>query len=297
MLRQLIIIVFGVMFLLAACNSGDETKEGNEQQSSADSETTEEAIEAEEDEGEEAQEENDEIEKENPSVSDLEELFLRMKDAAQSVQSITITGVAEAENKVADTTIASTMEMHIDATFNPFVQYAIFNVTEGEGGKTEWYATENDMFVNMDDSGWERTVHPVAVTAANLIHRTDHFDHLILYKDLFELAEEGDHYIITYIGSDEQFKEVFYEDTVVQNFTQMMEELNALLENMEMSGAVEMKVSKDTFLIEEQHTIYNSSMENAGIAVETLQDGTYTYSYDEVSKIEIPDEVKGNVQN
>lgn len=292
MLRQFFIMMLGAMLILVACNTSDET---NEQMPSTNSD---EISEDKEKEGGDHSLELDEEESEKPnySINDLEELFLQMKAATQSIKSVTITGSADAENTIAGTTIENTMEMTVDATLDPFVQHAIYTVTAGEGGKTEWYATDDEMFLNMDDSGWEKVIHPVSVTAASLIHRDDYFDHFILYKDLFELKEDNEHYIITYIGPDEQYKEVFYGGIISQEFGEMAKEMTGLISEIEMSGAVEMKVSKDSFLIVEQHSIYKGSMEQSGMTLDTIQDGTYTYSYNEVSNVEIPEEVIKNAK-
>ncbi|WP_277674454.1 DUF6612 family protein [Piscibacillus halophilus] len=292
MLRQFFIMMLGAMLILVACNTSDET---NEQMPSTNSD---EISEDKEKEGGDRSLEEDEEENEEPnhSINDLEELFLQMKAATQSIKSVTITGSADAENTIAGATIENTMEMTVDATLDPFVQHAIYTVTAGEGGKTEWYATDDEMFLNMDDSGWRKVIHPVSVTAASLIHRDDYFDHFILYKDLFELKEDNEHYIITYIGPDEQYKEVFYGGIISQEFGEMVKEMTGLISEIEMSGAVEMKVSKDSFLIVEQHSIYKGSMEQSGMTLDTIQDGTYTYSYNEVSNVEIPEEVIKNAK-
>lgn len=281
MLRKFLMIMLGAMFLLAACNTdatGEKTdgemthsEEGNENRSF------------------------EENEKENKgasqSLNDLEEIFQRMKAATQSIKSVSITGNNKMENTIAGTTMKSTMEMKVDATIEPFVQHAVYTVIDGEGGKTEWYATDDEMYVNLDDSGWEKEDHPVSVEAASLIHRDDYFDHFILYKDLFELKEDNDHYIITYIGPDEQYKEVFYGTVIAENFGEMVQKMSGLMEDINMSGTVEMKVSKKSFLIVEQHTKYTSSMEKAGISMTVSQDGTYAYTYNEIGNIEIPEEV------
>src|SRR5690625_2810928 len=165
MLRQFFIMMLGTMLILVACNTSDEM---NEQMLSTNSD---EISEDKEKEGEDRSLEEDEEDNEEPnhSINDLEELFLQMKAASQSIKSVTITGSADAENTIAGTTIENTMEMTIDATLDPFVQHAIYTITAGEGSKTEWYATDDEMFLNIDDSGWEKVIHPVSVTAANLI--------------------------------------------------------------------------------------------------------------------------------
>ena len=105
MLRQFIIMMFGVMFILVACNTCDET---NEQTPSSDSD---EMSENQENVSEDRSLEKDDEEKEesNHSINDLEELFLQMKEATQSIKSVTITGSAEAENTIAGTTFISTI--------------------------------------------------------------------------------------------------------------------------------------------------------------------------------------------
>lgn len=229
-----------------------------------------------------------------PSLQDLEDIFRRMKTAIRSVHSVSIFGNADNQNTIAGTTIQSTMEVKVDAMLEPFIQHAVYTVTGGEGGKSEWYATDEEMYLYMEDKGWQKTVHPLSIQAGNLLYRDDYFDHFILYKDLFELTEDDDHYVITYIGPDEQYKEVFYGNIMDQSLGEAMNEMNEWVANTKMSGAVEMKVSKVSFLIAEQHTVYKATAENFGMSMETIQDGTYVYSYNEVRDVEIPTEVIEN---
>ena len=292
MLRQLMMLILGTVLIFTACHTSDQTTD------KAPSTHAEDISEGKEKKDEDRSLNKDEEEKEesNHSLNDLEEILLHMQEAAQSVKSVTITGIAEAKNTVAGTTSESTMEMKIDATLDPFIQHAVYTVTAGEGGKTEWYATDDEMFLFMEDSGWQKVVHPISVQAASLIHRDNYFEHFILYKDLFELTEDNEHYMITYIGSDEQYKEVFYGGIIEQNFGEMVKEMTGIMADVEMGGAVEMKVSKDTFLIVEQHSIYKSSMEQSGMTLDTIQDGTYAYTYNEVSNVEIPEDVIKNAK-
>lgn len=277
MLQRFFVMMFGVMLLLGACDSNDKT-DGQMPDS--------------EEKNESSQEENDaENKSSHQSIDDIEEIFQLMKEAAQSVKSVSIIGKAEMENKIAGTAVKSAMEMQVDATLDPFVQHAVYTVTAGEGGKTEWYATDDEMYVNLDDSGWEKVDHPLVVEAASLIHSDDYFDHFILYKDLFELKEENEHYVITYIGPDEKYQEVFYGTIISENFGEMMKEMSELMEEMSMSGEVEMKVSKQTFLIVEQRTKYTSSIGEEGFEMTASHDGAYAYTYNEADSIEMPEEV------
>lgn len=309
MLRRLNMLILGTVLILAACATSNETHENrastNTEHVSEEKENTERVNEdkntKQANKDKERKEEygslnKDEKENEEPnhSLNDLEEIFRQMQAAARSVKSVTITGSAEAENTIAGTTSESTMEMKVEATLDPFVQHAIYTVTAGEGGKTEWYATDDEMYLNMDDSGWQKVIHPVSVTAASLMHRDNDFEHFISYKDLFELTEDNEHYMITYTGSEEQYKEVFYGSIISQEFGEMVKEMTGLIADIEMSGAVEMKVSKETFLIDEQHTVYKARTEQSGMTLDTMQDGTYTYTYNEGGQIEIPEEVIKN---
>lgn len=273
MLRRFFVMMLGVMFLLGACNTNDKT-DGQMSDSEKKNENS-------------SHEENGS----HQSLNDLEEIFQHMKEATQSIKSVSITGKTEMENEIAGTTVKSTMEMQIDATLDPFVQHAVYTVTEGEGGKTEWYATEDEMYVNLDDSGWEKADHSLGVDIASLIHRDDYFDQFILYKDLFELKEDKEHYLITYIGPDEKYQEVFYGNVISENFGEMVKEMAGFMEDVNMSGDVEMKVSKQSFLIVEQRTKYTSSIANEAISMTSSHDGTYAYTYNKVKSIKKPKEV------
>lgn len=84
---------------------------------------------------------------------------------------------------------------------------------------------------------------------------------------------------------------MFYGSDIHQKFIEMVKEMAGIVSEINMSGSMKMKVYKDTFLIVEQQSVFISSLEQSGIAVETIQEGTYTYTYNEVEQVEIPEEV------
>lgn len=282
------------MLLLVACNTDHQA---NDKSTSTNSEEITDRDKDTEKEDGNASTNNDEIEKEvaNHSPNNIEEIFNLMKEAAQSIESVTITGTADVKSTVAGLASEGKVDMRIEAVLDPFIQHAVYTTISGEGGDTEWYATDEEMFLYIEGFGWSREVHPISIQAASLIHRRDYFDHFISNKDLFELTEDNGNYIITYTGSDEQYKEVFYEG---HNLAEMLGEMTGIIDDTEMAGSVEMKVSKDSFLVVEQHSIYEArykaSANNVEIETNTVHDGTYTYSYNEANDVEIPKEVIDN---
>lgn len=282
--RMLWLLVLGIF--LGACSSGNETT-GKEPDVHSEETSVENKGNIKDPVVEE--EEKEEAEPKQP-INDLEEIFRQMEIAIQSVDSVTITGQAAEKLSISGTEIENSKEMVVNATFNPFVQHALF--TDSTGGKTEWYATEDTMYVNINDSGWEHSSHPLMREAAQFIHHKGSFERLIVYEEFFELTQDDHQYIITYNGPDEVYQEIFFGGEMEQYFMEMVREVSGITEDIKMSGTVEMKVSKDTFLIEDQHSIQHASMENQGMIMETVQEGTYSYVYNEVGGLEIPVEVR-----
>lgn len=291
--RYILTVMVSLLLLLTACQSDDEINADVEQ---TNGEPVNEEIEESDDNilndeivADEI-EETDNEEDVDQSIDHLKDLFHRMEEALQSVNSVSIRGQSVEKIIIADNLVQGAKEMILHATFDPFAQHAI--VTEEEAGTTEWYATEEGVYVNYGDSGWVEDGHPLMLEATKLIHHTGYFEHLADYEELFSLSEDNEFYLISYIGSEQQYDEVFHEVDQAEDFHDMVEGMLGMHENVEMAGTVEMKVAKDTFLVMEQQSTYKAMIENDGITLETEQTGSYAYRYNEIDKLEIPEELR-----
>lgn len=290
MFRQLIILLLGAMLILTACStdqpSNDSHSNQTEENGGGQNEPAGNQL---------SDQDNTDVEQpidqtSSPSRADVEEIFKLVKKATQSISSMTITGVSESESTFGGDIFTETTEMKLMASFDPFVQHGVVTVISGDRERSEWYATDDDMYFYFEGLGWQKFVHPASLQSASLFYRDEYFDHFITYKDQFQLTEDKDHFIITYVGSEELYQDIFYgliEDTLGE----ISEGLNQIIEESNMSGSVEMKISKDSFLIVEQSGIHKSSDNTLGTLMESVQDATYVYTYNEVSRVEIPDEV------
>lgn len=293
-MRHFIILLIGLMLFLVGCNTEDDAKDSapaaaSEVDAEVDDSTDKEAE-------SETNEEEVKVEAEQ-SVNDIEGVLNKMKEAVQTVESVTAKGTTDSENTVAGVTSKSTSELELKAMIDPFISHIFHTVVSGEDDDVEMYVTNDDMYVYTDDTGWTKLFLPEILAIATKLTFTEvHIDQFIVSKDLFDLTENDDYFILKYIGSDEQYKDVFYNESFHTSFESLTSLIPDVLEETEMSGSVEMKVSKETFLVAEQHSIHKASLTMHGMQFDTIDDGTHTFTYNDIDSVTIPADVVENAQ-
>lgn len=117
-------------------------------------------------------------------------------------------------------------------------------------------------------------------------------DHFITYKDEFELTEDDKHFIITYIGSDDMYEEVF-SGTPMQIEAiagSLMEEI----EKVEVTDTLTMTVSKDTYLVVAQESTTNATS-NYIIEINQIDENTHILTnYNDIDEVFVPEDVINN---
>lgn len=289
-MRRLGILFIGFLFFIVGCNVDNEAKDSALETGAAVDEPVEEEEEMVEVEAKQKVEAEE-------SVSDVEDVLHKMKEAIRTVKTVSGTGTTDSEGKIAGTTSKSTVEMELETMIEPFTSHITHTVIDGEDDDGEMYVTADNMYVYTDETGWLKVFLPELLqVATKLILTESHIDQYLLYKDLFELTEEGNHFILTYVGSDEQYKEVFYDDSIHASFTGLAGAIADMLKEMELSGTVELKVSKDTFLTDEHHSVHESSFTMHGMTMESIDDGTYIFTYNDIDSVTIPADIVDNAQ-
>lgn len=209
-----------------------------------------------------------------PSTKDLHEFLSLVEVANEKATSFRtnahlITESLDIGRRVKDLTI------EIKTIRTPFIQNFIQEVAIGPEENVEWYATDEALYVHLDDYGWLREDANFMEDMRSMLHETIYIEQIVRYEQYFELREDDDHYIVVYTGPDELYEEIFMNDPIFQLTT---------------SGQSRLRFSKDSYLLQSRDFV---SLFKDGITGELVEVevGEYYFSYNDVEPFEVPQEV------
>jgi len=226
---------------------------------------------------------------------DIAQIFENMAKAIKPVKSVSSVAEIKSEDDDGDSTHTIT---RIKTILDPLVVHIEF---EGEAQVMEMYADEKEVFANVPGQGW--VISPDY--GGHLKHvgqqiNEDHILHFNNYLEHFDATSDDTHYIITYIGPDEMFDEIFMNENLLEEvFGDLYGVLEGLGDLFEMSntGEVTMKVWKDSFLMDEQIMTVESETTILGFGMKSTDHTVQKLTYDEVEPFSIPDEVRQSAKN
>lgn len=224
----------------------------------------------------------------SPSPTDLESVFEQMAIASKTIESVTIKGHNFTTTTMMGNVFDEENEINAKILLKPYTQYIENIAIAGDTIDSEMYLDSESIYISSDDGGWSKMMNILDdIGIANSIQEKQ-INHFIANIDVFKLTDVDDHYVITFIGPDELFKDVIHSDNMTPDA------LAGLMENIEqeieLTGELEMKLSKDTFLLTEYRYIMNSIITGM-INMEITDDVTSTFTYNNVDNFTIPQEV------
>lgn len=250
--------------------------------------------------GENSDDENEVEANSNPELEkiandDIEKIFNNMAKAIKPVESVSSVSTIDSEDEEGNKSQTIT---RIETILDPLVVHIEF---EGDAQLMEMYADENEVFANLPGQGWVMSpdYHQYLKHVSQQINE-DHILHFNNYLEYFEATSDDTHYIITYIGSEEMYEEIFMNENLLEDVLgDLAGVLGGLgdLFDMTSSGEVTMKVWKDSFLMDEQIMETKSKTSIFGFEVETEERIVQKLTYDEVEPFTIPNEVKQSAKN
>lgn len=227
------------------------------------------------------------------SGSDIERVLLQAREANKEIHSITI----HADTIDSVDNIDSHKKITVNALLDPFVHYYKQEVISGYDEDGEWYSDDEAAYIADGEGGWFKMKNSAMNYAVKLMYSDGYYDNIIAAEELFEFTEDGKHYIITYIGTEEQYSQVFH--GMVPEDLPFVELTGDMIEDLQnsMTGEFTAKFSKDTFLLAElvQNTQVSAKLSN-GSEITVHTKNTYQYSYNEFDSLEIPEEVLSTAQ-
>ena len=174
-------------------------------------------------------------------------------------------------------------------------QHIINTATSGEATDGEMYVTdEATYFSTVDSGGWIKFNHRQNDGVISVLQEQQ-LAHLIDYQDAFGLEENDTHFIITYIGSDDLYKEVFYGGPMRTKTP--AGDLSAQIKKMEITGSVKMMVSKETFFVDSRVSMTDVTMHDT-VVIHTIDEASYTFTnYNQLDEVVVPEDIIENAMS
>ncbi|WP_226038073.1 DUF6612 family protein [Aquibacillus saliphilus] len=295
------VLAFSVMvfiMMLAACSddsSGDdnvenetttEESQSNEVQADTDGDKTK---------GDE-QEENAEEEADRSSdlvATGAEQILRESAEAMAGVTSFLAEGqyidntTTNGQNERAETSLS--MTMILDDSTKMHAKSSTESNTDA-GGDIEMYRVEDAMYV-MSEGQWitmPTTADNGQMSEMFQMYDTERVEEYVAQSEYFEVADNGDHYLLSFAGDGEQYKSV----VMGASAEVIGDTLKEHYQNMEVSGTYEIMIDKDSYYMTGYNTEYESSTTGEMGEVKTHHKASYSMSnYNEYDDITVPDEV------
>ncbi|KMK77437.1 DUF6612 family protein [Alkalihalobacillus pseudalcaliphilus] len=207
----------------------------------------------------------------------------------------------EVDPELGSSSMTTGITMNMDAMMEPFSMYQTIEMAIDELGDSftsETYLTEDGMF-QYEPSLDEWLKYPDEmhdeILALGSVEATpeEQIELLRSFGDEIEVTEEGDSYVLTVSGSDQNLEALA--DEVMSMTGAAGEEMEFLLNMMTISDlSYSLYINKETFLQEaiDMTMTMELNMEEEGVTMTMTQttSGTFT-NYDQVDTIVVPDEV------
>lgn len=282
-MRNLLIIILLVIGVLTACGENNESSTDNLAPSEKLNNDIEEVV------------KDEEIEETNvnETSTDLVDVFSKMKDASKDINTFAISGTSTTTTMMAGATNEETIELSGEIQLEPFAQHLKVKALSGEAMDSEMYIKDLTMYVHSEDmDGWLKMVHGMQEFSIVSVLQEKQLDFLIANKDAFELTQDETHYIIDFIGTDDDYKEIVYGG--LMRMETLAGELSEIIDKMDVTGSIKLYVAKDTYLVEKQESNNNATTFDQ-LEIHSIDEGVYTITdYNTIEEITVPQEVIEN---
>ncbi|MRG87797.1 DUF6612 family protein [Salinibacillus xinjiangensis] len=299
----LILILMLSMFMIVACSESSSTKDRtNDQTKTEETQSTEETSSPEkssEEENEETKNEEESGEGDSVATGNAQDVLAKAADAMAEVTSFKATSeyyddsTLNGQNTVTDTKF--TMELVYG---DPAMMYAQATSTsnETEEGAFEMYMTGEHIYINSEENWFSM---PTDSEHADMYDQfkgieKDHMEGYANHSDLFEIQDNENHYLFTFTGNGQEYKEV----VIGAGGTALGGILEEHYDNMEITdGVYEIKIDKDTYYMTHYQMEYSARTSGEIGDVEQHYKGTFELSnFNEIDDIVVPEAVKEQAQ-
>lgn len=228
-------------------------------------------------------------------VNGVDDVLKNVAEVLQAIHGMKITGEIKSTTEMVGVVGNETTQVSGVVSLSPFTQHATMHTVSDldPPSETEIYMTEEMIYVpNPEDDGW------IAMSFDNMLGETGiflsepQFTHFSKYYEAFEFSENDAHYIITFTGSDDVYKEVVFENPDGnENYQQMKDSITAV------SGTHELTIDKESFHIVGAKIEIEQTMTTMGIEVHSIEQISYMYSdFNKIDRVTVPAEVLKSAQ-
>ncbi|HZW69146.1 MAG TPA: DUF6612 family protein [Pseudogracilibacillus sp.] len=303
MKKNLMIIVMTSLFIITACNQIEVLVNDNNTKQDAkneevinDKEANNEQVEADE------EVEKEEVDQPKVKPSDLRTVLEASQEAMAEVESGLTRGVIEEETSMAGVKEKIRTELEGEFKFEPLVYHSVGEANSDVEGKStiELYVTPDHFYAfNPEAEQWMKLDNMMTNSETMTFINEDKINIILNNIDEFELNEKDNHFIISYIGGDEAYKDLVHhaildtgEVTLVGQFGEMYE---GLKESMEVIGGLNILIDKNSFLINKIEINYDMTMDFNGMKTNTIHNSTTSFSaFNKLDELVIPNEIMEN---
>jgi len=282
----------GIQFLVA-CNDEDITKD---KPTSKDPVSTEQVDNQEE--KDDLVEEEEEAEETKPAtnlISGVEAILKETAEGLKNIHGMKVTGEITSTIEMVGVTSKETTQVTGEISLSPYTQHSIMHTVSDNDppSESELYSTEEAIYMpHPEGVGWISMLYEETLNNTEMFLLEPQLAHFSKYHEKFELSENELHYTITFTGSDDVYKEVFWGNRVDS------ERLQRLKDSIKsISGTHQFTIDKNTFHIIAAQIDIEQKTENMGIEVHSIEQMSYTYSdFNEIDRVVVPPDVIENAQ-
>lgn len=276
--------VFGLlcMFVLVGCQEAAVDVPVNEV-----SDVAEDNVVANDNNAELVENEEPDVTGDNDSVTNAEELWARVVLAMGEASGFNLSGVVRENMVMAGVVSEEVQTITGDATVSPFAQHHFIHTESSLDPPSdfEMYINDEMMYAYVDDIGWLAMDLDELFGEAGLMLTEGSLNSFIKYHELFEFADEGEHYTLTFTGEDDVYKRV-----IIGVDNPSYDYLASAIQ--EIAGTFVFTIDKESFYIVKTEANIEQKVVLNGVELRSEEEMTYAYSnHNEVGPFTVPDEV------
>lgn len=236
-------------------------------------------------------EETKESEVATAKLTDAPAILRKSSEAMQNIESLYIGGTTVSDAIINDIERIETITINADLMIgeqNTLHQTVKIEANDEPDSNMEMYLNE-EMYYLKENDKWLSMEPEYAV---NNLYNTVFDEQLSFYIDfgsLFQVIEEEDHYILSYSGTDEEFKEVVFGagQKVLNDF------FRDFYHNMKVTGTYELTIDKQTFYLTNYFLEYEATTSGAAGKGHIYEKSEFFYSnFNAYVELIVPEEVR-----
>ncbi len=241
-------------------------------------------------------EETNQSEEVTAKLTDAAAILRKSSEAMQNVEVLYMGGTTVSDAIINDAERIETI--HIDADMMIGEQKTLHQTVKIEANdepdsnmemylnEEMYYLKENDKWLSMEPE-----------YAINNLYNTVFDEQLSFYShysSLFQVTDEADHYILSYSGTDEEFKEIVFGagQKVLNDF------FRDFYHNMKVTGTYELTIDKQTFYLTNYLLKYEATTSGAAGKGYIYEKSEFSYSnFNAYVELIIPQEVRESAEH